>query len=102
MVAIHCGRKLCEINALNNGPIARLLAHSLAPLTYLLAPHCSLCSRASLRSLTRSRAHGKEVYVFEVNASISYSFNPLYEEFILKSYERDSKHQWITQWVEMI
>ena len=53
-------------------------ARSLAPLTHSLAPHCSLRSRASPRSfvrshrsLTRSRAHGKEVYVFEMNASIS-------------------------------
>ena len=30
------------------------------------------------RSLTRSRAHGKEVFVFELNASISCLFNPLW------------------------
>ena len=29
------------------------------------------------RSLTRSRARGKEIYVIEMNASISYSFDPL-------------------------
>ena len=70
------------------GPFARPLARSLAPFTHLLAPHCSLGLRASLRSfarslahslalsLTRSRAHGKEVYDYEMNASISYCFNP--------------------------
>ena len=39
--------------------LAHLLARSLAPLTYSLASHCSLRSRAPLRSLTHSRAHGK-------------------------------------------
>ena len=29
------------------------------------------------RSLTHSRAHGKEVFVYEMNASISYSYNLL-------------------------
>ena len=33
--------------------------------------------RSLARSLTRSRAHGKEVHVYELNASISYRFNPL-------------------------
>ena len=52
---------------------------SLAPLTHSLAPHCSLRSRAPLiRSLTRSRAQGKEVHVFEMNASISHHFNALW------------------------
>ena len=49
-----------------------------------LALHCSLCSRAQLRSfvclLAHSRAHGKEVYIYELNASISCSFNPLWVE----------------------
>ena len=35
----------------------------------------SLQSRA--RSFIHSRAHGKEIYVYELNASISYNFNPL-------------------------
>ena len=73
----------------STGPFARPLARSLAPLTHLLAPHCSLCSRAPLRSfarsltyslahlLARSRAHGKVVYIFELNASFSFSFGPL-------------------------
>ena len=65
-----------------------VLGHSLAPLTHSLAPHCSLRSRAPLRSfvrslarsLTHSGAHGKETYVFELNALISYCFNPLCDD----------------------
>ena len=34
-------------------------------------------SAALVRSLTRSGAHGEEVYVYGMNASISYNFNPL-------------------------
>ena len=41
----------------SNGPLAHPLARSLAPLTRSLAPHCSLRSRAPLRSLVRSLAH---------------------------------------------
>ena len=33
--------------------------------------------RSLARSLTRSRAHGKAVFVYEMNASISSHFNPL-------------------------
>ena len=50
----HCGQKMYEIDVLSAGPSACPLA----------------------RSLSHSRAHGKEVYAFEMNASISYSFNP--------------------------
>ena len=38
-------------------PFARLLIRSLAPLTGLLAPDCSLCSGPLLRSLVCSLAH---------------------------------------------
>ena len=41
----------------NTGPIAHPLARSLAPLTGLFAPHCSLCLDALLRSLVLSLAH---------------------------------------------
>ena len=41
----------------STGPLACPFACSLAPLTRLLAPHCSLRSRAPLRSLVRSLAH---------------------------------------------
>ena len=41
----------------STGPLARLLAHSLAPLTHSLAPDCSLLSRPPLHSLVRSLAH---------------------------------------------
>ena len=44
----------------------------LASLKYSAALICSLA-----RSLTHSRAHGKEIYVKKLNASISFSFNPL-------------------------
>ena len=46
-----------------------LFIHSLAQLTHLLAPHCSL------RSLTPELV-GKR-FLFMIYASISYSFNPL-------------------------
>ena len=37
----------------------------------------ALCYAHSVgRSLTHSRAHGKEVHVYEMNGSISYNFNP--------------------------
>ena len=53
-------------------------AHSFACSALLasLARSAALIRSLAL-SLTRSRAHGKVVYVFEMNASISYSFNPL-------------------------
>ena len=75
-----------EIDAQSTGPFTRLLARSLALHTRSLSPHCSLCSRALLRSFVHSltrpftcfRAHGKKVFVYELNASISSSFNPLW------------------------
>ena len=41
----------------SNGPFACPLTRSLTPLTHSLAPHCSLRSRAPLRSFVRSLAH---------------------------------------------
>ena len=45
----------------STAPLARPIAHSLAPLIHSLAPDCSLCLRPSLRALiralTRSLAH---------------------------------------------
>ena len=46
-------------------------ARLIAPLTHLLAPHCSLYSHSLLRSIVRSLTHKKEVYVCELNASTS-------------------------------
>ena len=47
----------------STGPLTRQFAHSLPPLTYLLAPHCSFCLRTLLCSficsLTPTQAHGK-------------------------------------------
>merc|ERR1712198_723910 len=95
------GTFLDQINV-STGPIARPLASSLAPLTHSLVPHCSLRSRAPLRSfarttcsLTRSRAHGKQVFVYKTNASISYTFGPLcnddaIEKMKKKAEERES------------
>ena len=61
-------------------PLVRSLvrSHGLFTRSALLA---SLARSAALirliaRSITRSQAHRKEIYVFELNASISYSFNP--------------------------
>ena len=41
----------------STGPLASPFARSLTPLTCLLAPDCSLCSRPRLRSLIRSLVH---------------------------------------------
>ena len=79
--SLHIGLKVYEIDALSTGPFTLQFARSLALLTHLLALHCSLCSRAPLRpficSLTHFEAREKVIYVYELNASISYHFNPL-------------------------
>ena len=41
----------------STAPLPRPFAHSLAPLTCLLAPHSSLCSHAPLRSFIRLLVH---------------------------------------------
>ena len=41
----------------STGPLARPITHLLAPLTRSLAPHCSLCWRASLRAFVHSLDH---------------------------------------------
>ena len=63
------------------GPFAPPFAHS---------SHQTLRSRAPLRSvalirllahsLTHTRAHGKEIYVHELNALISYRIKPMCDE----------------------
>jgi len=66
----------------------RILGHSLlrslvrshhSLIRLLRTAHSFACSalRSFVRSLAHSGAHGKEVYVYELNASISYSFSPL-------------------------
>ena len=65
-----------ENRDVSTGPFR--IARSLAPLTHSLAPHCSLRSRAPLRSFvcslagpfTRSQAHGKEVFVHDFYARL--------------------------------
>ena len=66
-VAVHCGLKLHEIDAQSTEPLIPCAA-LLASLARSAALICSL-----VRSLTRFRAHGKEV----LNASVSNTFNPL-------------------------
>ena len=83
-VAAHGEPNDSRIDSKSTGPVARPFTRSLALLTHWLAPHCSLRSRAPLRSfvrslarsLTHSRARGKEMFFYEMNASISYRFNP--------------------------
>ena len=61
----------------STGPLTRT-AHSFACSTLVSLLVCSVVLICSLTcSLTRFQAHGKEVFVHEINASISYSFNPL-------------------------
>ena len=75
----HALFRICSPQTLYPG------TNPLAPNTHSLAPHCSLHLRAPLcsffcslaRPFTRSRAHGKGVFVCESNASFSGSFNPL-------------------------
>ena len=79
----HSGLKENEMDARFTGPCARArpFARLLAPLRQSLAPHCLLHSRAPLHllaaSLTHWRAYGKDINVYQLNASISFSFNPL-------------------------
>ena len=66
--------------------LVSLLFHSYCSLICLLCTGCIArtlrCAHSFARSLARpftcSRAHGKEVFVYELNASISCSFNPLW------------------------
>ena len=53
--------------------------HSLIRLLRTARFACShRCAHWFARSLTHSGAHWKEIYVYEMNASISYRFNPLW------------------------
>ena len=56
-IAKILGSKAANNTYGNTGPLAHPFARSLAPLTPLLAPDCSLCSRPPLRSLVCSLAH---------------------------------------------
>ena len=67
------GWKCHETDAWSTGQFPHPFARSLAPLTHSLALIHLLA-----RSLTCFGAHGKEVFVYEKNASISYSFNSLF------------------------
>ena len=105
-------------NMLSTGPLAHLLAHSLALLTHSLAPHCLLRSRILVRSLICSLAHfahcrarGKEIFYNEMNALITYRFNPLCPGrtffFLFLSSQRDNlflsqwtAHIYVTDWTD--
>ena len=71
----HCGVRITIKST------RRVLGHSLVrshrSLIRLLRTARFARTLRCAHSLTRSRAHGKAVYVDELNASISYSFNPL-------------------------
>ena len=80
-------RNDCTMGNMTSESTRGVLDHS------LVCSHCSLirllrtarfaralhCAHSFARSLTRSRAHGKAVFVTEMNALISYSFNPLWD-----------------------
>ena len=77
------GQKVYEIDASITKPF-RLSARSLARAAHTFACSALLASlarsaaliRSLARSLTHSGAHGKEVHVYELNASISCNFGP--------------------------
>ena len=66
----------CTMRKMTMKTTHKARCHSLALQAHSLAPLCSLRSRVQLRSFTRSRAHREEVFVYEMNASISNHFNP--------------------------
>ena len=80
----HIGYRAHEIDAYKTGPFAPPFPHSMAPLTHMLEAHYLLYSRPPLRSfirslarsLTHSGAHGIEIHVCELSASISCIYNP--------------------------
>ena len=63
---LHNGLNDYQIDAQSNGQFAPPFARSLTRSAALI--------RSLARSLTHSGAHGKVVFVFEMNASISYHF----------------------------
>ena len=68
-----------KIDAQSTRPFAPLFDRLLAPLTHLLtrALHCAhLFARSLTLALAHYVAQGKEVSVYELNAPISYNFNP--------------------------
>ena len=80
--AVHGEPNDSGLDAWSTGSLACLFAHSLTSLTHLLAPHCFFRSHAllhlSVRSLT-SELVEKRFFFYEMNASISFSFDPLCE-----------------------
>ena len=57
--------KTAKNRELITGPIACPFPRSLGPLTHLLDPHCSLCSRAPLRSFVCSLAYSLTIELME-------------------------------------
>ena len=67
----------------------------------LLTSRSFTCSAALIRSfagsLTRSKAHEKEIYVYQFNAAISYHFNPLCSSAMTRECEKlDHSHLLLT------
>ena len=77
MAMFHIGYNDYWIDMWSTGPHAHLFVLSLTLLTHLLAQHCWLRLCALLRSFTCSQAHQDKVIVYDMNASISYSFSLL-------------------------
>ena len=69
VLSMHSGLPLYVVDAQSSEPFAHT-AHSI----HLLRNACFA------RALTYSGPHGKEVCVYGMNALISYSFNPLYND----------------------
>ena len=57
------------------------LAHLPRSALLALLAHSAALIRSLACSITRFKARGKEVHVYQLNASISYSFHPQYRFF---------------------
>ena len=68
--------KSTRLFALPLARLLKLLTHSLSSALLVSLARSTALIRLLARSLNHSGAHGKEIYVYESNASISYSFYP--------------------------
>ena len=69
-----------KIDAYSTGPFTRTFtrtAHSFACSSTTCFARALCCADSLARSLTHAEAHGKEVFVYELNASILNNFCPL-------------------------
>ena len=82
---MHIGYNDYEIDTLSTGPFTPPFTRWLAPIAHSFACSALLASlarsaaliRSLARSLTHSGAHGKAIYVYKLNASISHHLSPL-------------------------